>query len=505
MKAINKILNNQTDKGFLDTERLLVYILIFFILFTNQLISNEVTNIVINPLNRVVIKFDTLPQKIESELSDSKTLIKLDIGQTKINDKYRQLTGLGIISDVFVSNEAAKTILNIKAKERRGYTISYLRFSNQAIVDVFLWDKLSSDEELLRTGLIALEEKIYPETISSLYKTLKSGNNEGAYYLGMAYLETGNFQQAITVLNYAYHIDSTIIDALAGLALAHNQMGNYVDYENFANKFKEKCNCRFDATFNFNKIELDTTMLDLSHLVIPAVDSLNSDSTDIVLSDTISKVNIDSLNSLNKVETIFDTIERYLIYGFIIVGLTFALFIYYYWKWRKEQMSKREKAPTQKFDDSLQAAQSKINTDTLKKMYKAGDLANDSKTETPAKHEQKVEKESEIISREKMDKLGSVIESITGKPAASYKLTTTIPNVNAKLQLAMHLAVEQRKVKTQNLENLKTANIPTDKKKLSEVSKKLGIEKGGLETKAAMEKILKDKDKLKKLNDKFGS
>ena len=171
--------------------------------------------------------------------------------------------------------------------------------------------------------------------------------------------------------------------------------------------------------------------------------------------------------------------------------------------WRRAQIEQSSNTSSQTFDENLQSATAKINPNAVSNLYKSSESIASSQSDLPEKSDVPKD-DGNIISADKLSQLGSVIESITGKSAKSYKQNINIPNVNAKLQLAMHLADEQKKIKAQNLENLKNSTIPSDKKKLSEVSRKLGIEKGGLETKAAMEKILKDKNKLKKLTDKFG-
>lgn len=469
--------------------------------------SAEIKNITINPLNRAIIEFDSLPPQILSELSETKTLITLDLGNYKFNDNLKQKTGLGIISDIFIKSEAGTTKLNIKTLEKRGYTITTLPFTNSIIVEVFQWDRLSQAEELYRTGLLALEDKILDEAVKNLHNSSKQKFDDAVFPLAIAYLKSGYFWEAKRAFDYSYQSDSLKVDALAGLSLVLSQLGNQYDADNYSKQFTEKCNCNFSGNININYTQIDSSYLDLSHLVLADKDTNNlTDSLDIN-SDSLAIAMNDSLQALQQSEepeSIFKEIERYLIYAFVIVGGTFIALVFYYFKWRKAQLEKRKQAvPNNKFKESLQQATAKVTPNAVSNVYKTGGdnqkidkVINDKPLETDDKG---------IINEDKLSKLGSVIESITGKPAETYKQTANLPNVNAKLQLAMHLADEQRKIKAQNIENLKATSIPNDKKKLAEVSQKLGIEKGGLETKSAIEKILKDKSKLKNLNDKFGS
>ncbi len=498
-KSLNNIHINFSAKAVKE-----IFLLIFVIQLslTNFALSEEIKNITINPLNRVIIEFDTIPEKLISALSDSKTLITIKSNKLKFKDNLRQLTGLGIISDVFLKADSNKTLINIKTQEKRGFTMTYYPFTNKVMVDVFLWDKLSVAEELYRTGLLAYEENIASESVKNFQKSTKLGYYEATFQLGMSLYKVGHFSEALKAFKYAFYLDSTNYDALAGISISLLQLGDNEGSYEYSKLFSASCNCKYSMNTSFSSMDIDSIYLDLSHLVLPLIDStLAIDSTKITSAQNESLIGVS--DAKNKPESIFQTIEKYIIYGFIIVGLTLVIFVFYYWKWRQTQLNKQKEQPSQTFNQNLQEAKAKISPNAVSNLYKASDLQASTAQKEPKQSNEK--SEGEIISQVKMDKLGSVIESITGKSADSYKLTSSIPNINAKLQLAMHLADEQRKIKSHNLETLKTATIPSDKKKLSEVSKKLGIEKGGLETKAAMEKILKDKDKLKKLNDKFGA
>lgn len=498
-------MHNQ-PKPFLSRVWITLFLLILALPLSlpNRALCEEIKNISINPLNRVVIEFDTIPAKLLSELSDSKTLITIKSSKLKFKDNLRQITGLGIISDVFLKTDSGNTVVNIRTKEKRGFTIAYYPFTNKVVVDVFLWDKLSAEEELYRTGLLAFEESIIAESVKNLYKSTKFGFYEASFQLGVSLFESGNFPEAAKAFKYAYYLDSNNYDALAGIAISLLQSGDNDSSFVYSKLFSSKCNCNYSANLNTSNIAIDSTYLDMSHLIVPLPDSTKNAALD---SASIASANIankkDSLATNIQSESIYQKIENYIIYGFIIVGFTIIIFAYYYWKWRQDQLANQKEKTSQKFDKNLQEAKAKISPNAVSNLYKASENQTDQKKQEVKPIEPK--KEGEIISQEKMDQLGSVIESITGKSAESYKLSSSLPNINAKLQLAMHLADEQRKIKSHNLENLRTASIPSDKKKLSEVSKKLGIERGGLETKAAMDKILKDKDKLKKLNDKFSN
>lgn len=484
-----------------DKLKILFYFFIFILLSIFSYSAN-IKNIKIDPLNSVVIEFDSIPIDLSSSLSDSKTLISINTGKYSYNEKIKQLSGLGIISDVFIKNENNNTVINIKTREKKGYTLSFHPFTNKIHIDVFQWEKLTPAEEEYRTGLLAKQDKIYVEMINSLYLSSKNGFEEAAFQLGNAYLETGHFKQAYDAYKYAFSKDTNNIDALAGMAISSYNLNIPFEAQKYAELFKNKCKCEFSNSFNLVPTSIDSSFLDLAHLAVNDSLNMRPDTTLKTLEPSI-KDSVNNKISKNEDFDIFSSVESFMIYVIIILLSTLILLVVLYFKWRKKQMESWDKQPQTTFSENLKTAVAKVNPDKLSSLYKSDEKIS-SKDEQPVENYNKYE-QSSIIDDDKLNKLNTVIESITGKPSGIIKQSQSLPpNVNAKLQLAMHLADEQKKIKSLNIESLKSSPIPSDKKKLTEISKKLGIEKGGLETKAALEKLIKDKDKLKKLSDKFG-
>ncbi|MBX3042628.1 MAG: hypothetical protein KIT33_00890 [Candidatus Kapabacteria bacterium] len=478
-----------------------------FITSAKVLYSAEIKSISINPLNRAIIQFDTLPDNINSHLSDNKTLIKIELDAVRYDEKLSQISGLGIISDVYLRNENGKTIVNIKTKDKRGYTVSKRAFTDRIFIDVFQWDMLSIEEENFRMGLLAYEDKILNEALRNFYQAAKNGVYESVFNLGNCYFETGYTYEAYKSYEFAYNFDSTNIDALAGLAVSLSKLGMNNESKYFSELFKMQTGKDVSAVFSVSETLLDSNLLDLSFLNKINFDSLNITTKDsiTVLDSTFSDIEIslqDSTSHSEQSNSLFSDIKEYIYYALVIVGGTFIALIFYYFKWRRTQIESRSSKPVEKFEDKLKEATAKVNPNILNNKYSS--VSVNTKSDNKENENSNPENQSGVINDYKINKLGDVIESITGKPAESYKKSESQSNVNAKLQLAMHLAEEQRRIKTQNIESLNSTSIPNDKKKLSEISKKLGIEKGGLETKLAMEKLMKDKNLLKKLSEKFG-
>jgi tetratricopeptide (TPR) repeat protein len=472
--------------------------------FQNTSSALKIVDVTINPLNRAIIEFDNLPDNLNSQLSDDKTKVIITIPKAEFPDKFRQISGLGVISDVFINNNIDNTTnINIKTTDKRGYTIFKNPFSNKLVIEVFLWDKISKEEEFFRTGLLALEDNIFDESIKNLHSASKMNFSQANYFLGILYLKTGYFQQAESALKFAIQNDSSNIDALIGLSQVYSKVGNTDSAEYYLKLIREK-NTNYSSTLLLvTNIIIDSIYLDLSHLNFTVKDTINNTVPDSTLTNKNNKDSILQQTENDSKNDLFADFSSFIEYTLIILGGTILAIVFYYFKWRKQKLNQIKNTKPISFNEEMAAAKTAVNAKAVTKIYQSND--ENKPVDESVGEDNKPNNVINVINQEKIDKLGSLIQSITGKPAESYKTQAKDSgNMNAKLQLSIHLAEEQRKIKSQNIENLKNTTIPTDKKKLSEISKKLGIEKGVLETKAAMEKILKDKDKMKKLNDKFG-
>lgn len=473
-----------------------------FCIVPDSINAKDIFSIDINPLNRAIIHFDTIPLKYSSNLSDDKKRIYINVGNYTFKDNIKQKSGLGIINDIYLTKSDSGTVVNIRTKEKRGYTIVNYPFSSRLAVEVFSWENLTKEEEAYRTALLAFEDGIYTEALREFYFLSKKNYIPSVYFLGMIYLKSKNFSQAATAFRFVIQNDSNNIDALAGYSVAAMNLGEN-NYQQYLNSFFAKCNCNNYINSEIIDFVPDSTFMDVSHLVLNIADTskVQNDSTSLANSE----LKIDSTKISKNQKNTINVLGELYTYLFYILGAIGILILYLYLKWRNQKSIKLKSKIKNEFTSELKTAQSGINSAQIINAYKKQeDIKTDNDSMKTVDEGSSNEKSSNIVSDEKIIKLESIIENITGKPVSVIKNQATIPGVNAKLELAMHLADEQRKIKAQNIDALKTYLIPNDKKKLAEVSKKLGIEKGGLETKAALEKILKDKDKLKKLNDKFG-
>ncbi len=130
-------------------------------------------------------------------------------------------------------------------------------------------------------------------------------------------------------------------------------------------------------------------------------------------------------------------------------------------------------------------------------------------TESAAKKEKKRESLDE-----QFEKLAGLIETELNRDKGSESLVIEsdepeapepppAPPINPSLQLALHLQEEQKKLREKSIGSLDAEEIPGDVRKLSEFARKLGIDKGSVETKLAISRLESDKKQIDELYQKF--
>ncbi len=108
-----------------------------------------------------------------------------------------------------------------------------------------------------------------------------------------------------------------------------------------------------------------------------------------------------------------------------------------------------------------------------------------------------------------------IMESKKAAESGKSKIFETKPEHNSysekepkkplspKVELAMHLQKEQLKIKDRKISSLRSDDMPDDETQLSELSRKTGIEKSGLEIKKNIDVISSDAQKLEQIKEKF--
>ena len=454
------------------------------------------------------------------------------------------------VNGIFLTQSQASGII---LKEKRGYTAVYMPYSNSIAVEVFKWDELSPAEDNYRSGLLALENGIEGTAVDHLHKAANSRHADAAAHLGIIQLKKGEISNAIQNLKFAVSSGTRVDDSYAALSQIL-KMNNFEEKaRRYAELFKNKTGLE-----GFAEIPLTMDMIDPGQDTEPVSlletldDSIISD-TGLAPGDSSRMATADSLREHKRFDNIFEEgqgqtgeskdsssasysmvpewFHQVLIFIIVFAILVALILAFTYVRWRKRQLKNKSRITKKKdFGKDLQAESKTMTakaryaskaykkagtyidktTDPDNKGHKAEEKAEGRELPNREKEEEKVankhfegkEKLFEILSRITESKLKGEesAESIKKTPPTE---ASDKPDISAKLEMAKHLQEEQHKAKTKNLEGIKGSDVPSDVSKLTEVARNLGIEKGSLEIKKAMEQMESDKKKISKLHDKF--
>ncbi len=513
------------------TAKSLFCFFVIVILNTPNLISqNLATKIVIEPLNRAVVYFDTFPIIYSTELSADKKRITISIINSSIVDSARRISGTGIISDVYSKTTNNNLTLEILLKENRGYTAVALPFTKSLIIEVFDWKKLNPNEDLLRTGLLSYEDKIIVPAKNDLTNSVIQGNLEAPAYLGILLLKMGKINSARENLLFAEKAKSNLPDIYAALSQIYTIKNDKVWTDHYNEKFAQLTGLfRFSPMEIAEIIEKDSSFSEpiehLKELSSKLVEPIKIDSTEKSgLNSKFKNIIGDSTkaNSQTTNTKIFPWWFNYVI-GFIVT--IFILLLYFYLKWRNQRIAmintiKQENIKANNIASNPETAKPQANR--FAEAYKKQELfANKNKAKpvpAPKKIQSKIEdpeferdvKTKPLIdnrTRKDVEKfLSTVKEKFPTKPLADkikQDLEKKTVPVTARVELATHLAEEQQKIRSKSLAFLDDKDIPKDDSNLTKIAKQLGVEKGSLETRKNLEKIKSDSSSIRKLAEKF--
>jgi hypothetical protein len=491
--------------------------MILLIILSNALYSaNHVKKIEINPLNRATVFCTDIPEDFKSRLSDDKLKITVTLPNSTIEDEARKVSGKGIITDVYAQKQDTSLDIMVMLKDKRGYTAAMLPYTKTIILETFDWKKLSKEEDEYRSGLLAYEGKIYAAAKAHFEKAIVGDIPDVGVYLGIVYLKAGDLNKAMESFITARSSGTKLPDVYAGLAQIYSMKGDNDKAKHYRELFKKETG---QAYFPYLDIA------DSLKLEIPKDEQFSllsesdlSENKDTAVPDQKSIIK-DSLNKEAKTDTTATkpTTElsepSWLTYILIAAALLLFVVLSSYIKWRKQQLKNAKPKKNDEFNQDLEKVKKTLApTSHAAKKYQENDqISKDKKPATPKQKQaapkenpdagkeleklaKKLKQEQEKNERDKLDE--NIIEKNTVEKQNKSK-------INAKLELAMHLQKEQQKLKKKNIETLKESVKPSDIDKMSDIAKKLGIEKGMVEADKQLKKLTTDKDTISKLADKF--
>jgi hypothetical protein len=484
-------------------------IIIFCLFFyTGRLGAVNLVSVDIAPDTRAVLLFDGIVDEYNSVLSDNKKNIIITIPNTLVKESAERFVGRGEIDDIYAKNNDSIAEISIFLENAKGYTAVFLPFSQSIIVDVFNWNQLSKSEDHYRTALLGIEDNIYSTTLSELNEAAKLKNPDAAAILGILLIEAGYYQQAEHLLLLAEILETSIHDTYAGLAYIYQEQNNNNDYQKYSEIFTN-----LNAQYKINDIEKNPVLREFVNIdsynyadsLLTEIKKEKSEKSkkDSVLTDNFKELfetdstKADSSNASSGFD--FPWWTEFLIMS---VAALFLLIIYRYLKWKNKKISeiKSKKSKSDEFRNEL-----KLSQESLK-----------SKESIAAKkYKQAVQNEkriNELIQQKAIDeksnseKLQHIIDKKRAENPPEEIKTSNIPakkKMHPKIELAMHLAREQQNIKNKSINEILNQDLPADVDKLNDVAKKLGIEKGSLEVKNAIDKISNDSKKVAELTQKF--
>jgi hypothetical protein len=439
-------------------------------------------------------------------LSDDKKTISLEFPSINVIDSCRQTTGQGIINSIQVQTYPTKSLITLMLRDKRGYNAVPLPYSKSVMIEVFNWNDLTPAEDKYRTALLAYEDGIYKEAIKDLVESIKAGNANALSFAGIISLKLGQVVSAKNFLRLAIAKNTDIYDAHAALYHAYMISDSVSEAELHLNQFKILTGVATIGTVDIDLSNpLDTALFAFSESIVAGVDlsvitPLDSASFSEAKADTTAPLG-DLTSEMS--DTTFLTkyfLETLVIIAFAII----VMLMYFYFRWRTAQQEIISRQKGAKFTSDLNDAKVNLQPKQVANIYTETEKITKPVAPPPISPEDEAKKvmvkDIEQILKESDQKAEKKAQSKTqNKPTKNIEKASA----NPKVELAMHLIEEQRKIKTSQIESLKIEDLPEESGKLNDIAKKFGIEKGGLETKQAIERLLKDEKYFERISKKF--
>ncbi len=497
------------------------------------LAQTQLYSVQINPLSRATLYFKNRPT-YETGLSNEKTRIIIDIPGCSVVDSARTKSSSGIIQDVYAMINKNNVQISVSLRDKRGYTTAYLPYSSALMVDVFSWNNITPAEDSYRTGLLGLEDSIYDRAKGDLTRAVMQGNADAAAILGIELLKEGKINSAEKNLAFAEIAKSAIPDLYAALSQIAKIRGNNSKYSLCSGKFHDLTGLQARDIQIADIIEKDTICLEpVAHLKA-LTDSINSLSPAIGAKDSANaalskKLLHDDSGKNSTGHTLLPEWVKFLGYGLFAVLL---LVLYYYMKWRSSRLELLSRAgaqqaksgPSRKSPPAGKKTKeaAKSNRMALEAYKKRGAILDTVIKDEPQNAAMpkppkatKPQAESEQKNRADIEALLQSLRTEAAAKKAKHEQAkepelpardeTKRKPASAKLEMAMHMAEEQQKIKTAGISRLLSEKEMLSGSETTELAQKLGVEKGTIETKKSLETFASDSKKLADLAEKFKS
>lgn len=470
----------------------------------------------------LVIHFDLIPTSILTSLSEDKTQISIEFQKVSRNTPQKTYSFLSsIVRECSIEEKDGSCIVRIQLNSKNGYTISNLSFANSVYVEIFQWDKLTQSEDVYRTGLLSLSEKL-PDVAKQYFDSAYAlGNTEVNTIVAVDNLNKKNYAYALehslrAIEKKSFHPDNFAIVSL--LLQNHN--------EDVASLFKKQ----YTFLTGLSSIQYGN---DIGKFKLPIeLDSMaarlarNFDTSKVVQKNDSTKKTISSTDTLPQIVT---KIPRPAVQSYkpttqtVVLGSLVLLIIGGIIVFRKNLFPKKASIVDNADDDQKEEESSNIGVhfdeilkDENEMLTEYSEVSQENvaiaepmveetiveKNSIPPEIAEAIEeaKKAEEVKKEigqfhnQQDDLLQGIQEI-----APSSLTVT----KGKIDFAENVKEQIQQKKDETISQLKDVELPTESFQISSKAKELGVEKEVLDIEKSLQDLDKDEETKQSMKKKF--
>ena len=497
---------------------LLFFVLTFLISASNIYAKPILQKIEIDSLNHIICCFDQVPIYV-SKLDSTKYSLTIEFKNTFISNQVSPIENRGIIQRLYFASKDSNLILSIQFKDKSGYTTLIEPYSQRIVINIFNWLNLSKSEDYFHTGLLALEDSLYNIAEGYLRESALLGNPKAAAILAMIYSNQRKINRATKYSELGKYEANYFPDINNILANIYKYKSDTLNFAKYKNEFEKRAGKQFVPLYFASNIATDTLSMieakNLDSLIYYYQSQARTDSANPEFSrfnklfDSSYKANTTSTDAQKS------RLSSFPLWLKAVIGVVLAfviVLISQYIRWRniqtKVKQSKQKEQTKKENQPPTSAGQQSTKFPTVPPQIFSTYLQNQSTPqESTSDIQQNISKQTQEssfdITEEKVKQISDVLENIKAtKEEQQIKPKFTQPPLSAKLELALNLAEEQKRIKQQKIEETKL-DLTATSDKLKSTAKKLGLEENTIEIKQAIANLITDKSKLEELQSKF--
>lgn len=470
----------------------------------------------------IVFHFDQIPASIISSLSEDKTQISIEFQKVSRNTPKKTYSFLSsIVRECSIEEKDGSCVVRIQLNSKNGYTISNLSFANSLYVEIFQWDKLTQSEDVYRTGLLSLSEKL-PDVANQYF--------DSAYALGNIEVNAIVAKEYLNKKDYAYALEHS----LRAIEKKSFHPDNFAMVSLLLKNHSEEVSSQFKKQYSFltglpsiqfgNEIGKFRVPIELDSLAARL--ARNFDTTNITIKSDTAKTLIATSDTLPQIIT---KIARPQIQSYkpttqtIVLGSLVLLIVVGIIVFRKNLFPKKQRIneieieePKEEEDSNIGVHFDEILKDENEMLTEYSEVSQENiTTAEPIQVEQPIEKNSippEIAEAIEAAKKAEEIKKEIGlfhnqhddllkgiHDIDSNSLTVT----KGKIEFAENVKEQIQQKKDVTISNLKDTDLPTESFQISSKAKELGVEKEVLDIEKSLQDLDKNEESKKSFKKKF--